>query len=347
MQPCPTRTGFFLAQYHRLRSQNVNKLMNATIKMNKITTIPIYSILMLFALIACTQPKFEPSVTDKENNYESITVVDSRNQEIVFESPPQRIISLSPAHTEIFYELGLDDNLVGTDTFSDFPSDARIKPKVGDAFNINLEAIAELEPDLVYTTFETPVTALEDMGVKVLYLFAAADIQGVIENIKLIGSITNKTDQAETMATSMERKIEDIRFRLSNTGIEERIYYELDPGLYTAGPESFIGDILGLLKTHNISQGISNPYPKLSQEIIIESDPTIIILGDSIEYLTTGVTVQQVKDRPSWHNISAIRNDRIYPFNDSLISRPGPRIIEGINQLALLIHPKLFPDFIK
>ncbi len=315
--------------------------------MHNIIAILISLLLVVFALVGCTQPKSESKPIGNDSSYKTINIIDSRGREIIFERPPKRIISLSPAHTEILYKLGLGNNLVGTDTFSDFPSDAKIKPKVGDAFNINLEAVAELQPDLIYTTFETPVTALEDMGVKVLYLFAANDIQGVIENIKLLGTITSKEEEARNIIASMEKNIENIRSRLSDISVEERIYYELDPGLYTAGPESFIGDILNLLKTDNISNGISNPYPKLSQEIIIESDPTIIILADSIDYLPNGVTVQQVKNRPSWHNISAIRNDRVYSFNDSLISRPGPRIVEGINQLALLIHPELFPDLIE
>ena len=336
--------GFFLSEYTTLGFQGVINLMNIKIQTKKILVASMCVILMIFSVIACDQEKSNLPSESPNNAYEAMTVIDSRGREIIFEAPPKRIISLSPAHTEILYKLELEADLVGTDTFSDFPSEAQSKPKVGDAFNINLEAIAELEPDLVYTTFDTPVAALEDMGIKVLYLFAAKDIQGVIENIALMGSITNRQDEAKNITTSMEKRIESIRSSLADKDVRERIYYELDPGLYTAGPESFIGDILDLLKTHNISEGTSNPYPQLSQEIIIESDPTIIILGDSAKYLTGGITVAEVKDRPSWHNISAIKSGRIYPFNDSLISRPGPRIIDGIDQLALLIYPEIFQD---
>ena len=315
--------------------------------MKQIFNIIISFLFTSIIAVSCNQYVVEKEINPKINSHETIVVTDSRGQYITFEEPPTKIISLSPAHTEIIYALGLENHLVGTDTFSDFPQKAKNKPKVGDAFNINLEAIVNLEPDLVYTTFETPVAPLENAGIKVLYLFAPKDIEDLIANIKLLGAITDSSDKAQDLTTAMESRINLIRSKLSDVKPSTRIYYELDPGFYTAGPNSFIGDIFSLLKTHNIADGTENPYPKLSEEVIINEDPTIIILGDSIEYLPNGVTIEDVKSRPSWGNITAITTDKVYPFDDSLISRPGPRIVEGIEQLGHLIYPALVPEGIR
>jgi iron complex transport system substrate-binding protein len=282
-----------------------------------------------------------PTVTP--DAYSTVTVTDSRGMDVVFAQAPQRIVSLSPAHTEIFYALGLGDLVVGTDSFSDFPLEAKDKPRVGDAFTLNLEALVALEPDLVYTTWEGPVADVEQLDITVLYLFTASDLQGVLDNIILIGQIADREEEAQALVADMEARINAVVDKLPAVGQGPRLFYELDPGLFTLGPDTFIGNILEILKVQNVAEGANSPFPQLSAEVIVEKDPEVIILGDSKEYLSSGITVAEVEARPGWSGITAVVEGQVYSFDDSLISRPGPRIVDGIEQLAELLYPELFP----
>jgi len=113
--------------------------------------------------------------------------------------------------------------------------------------------------------------------------------------------------------------------------------------LFTVGPDTFIGNMLEILKVQNVAEGADSPYPQLNAEVIVEKDPEVIVLGDSKEYLATGITVADVRARPGWSGITAVVGGQVYSFDDSLVSRPGPRIVDGIEQLADLLYPGLFP----
>ena len=124
--------------------------------------------------------------------YKPVTVTGSNGKEVLFSERPRRIVSYSPAFTEVLFAVGLGDTLVGRDQYSDFPPQAAEVPSIGDAFNVNLEALAELEPDLVYISFETPVSAIENIGIKVLYLNPPNSLTGVLDQIRLFGRDTGR-----------------------------------------------------------------------------------------------------------------------------------------------------------
>lgn len=302
-------------------------------------------LLMVALMVAfgCSSQRASDDIVPIGND--KISVLDSRGREIIFDSPPGRIVSLSPAHTEIFYKLGLENQIVGVDGFSDFPERVSNKPRVGDAFTLNVEAVVGLEPDLVYTTFDGPVDALEQLGLRVLYIFPAKDIEGVLQNIKLLGDITDKGDEARDIAEEIESKIKVAKSHLSEIGDTFRVYYELDPGLYTVGGQSFVGDLLFMLGLENIAADSDSPYPKLSAEIIIGSDPEIIILADGRDFVSSGTTIDEVIKRPGWQTITAVKTRSVYVVDGGLISRPGPRIGDGVEEIAdiiLDIHAKQF-----
>ncbi len=184
---------------------------------------------------------------------------------------------------------------------------------------------------------------VEQLDITVLYLFTASDLQGVLDNIILIGQIADREEEAQALVADMEARINAVVDKLAAVEAGPRLFYELDPGLFTVGPDTFIGNILEILKVQNVAEGAGSPYPQLSAEVIVERDPEVIILGDSKEYLATGITVAEVEARPGWSGITAVVEGQVYSFNDSLVSRPGPRIVDGIEQLAKLLYPELFP----
>lgn len=303
----------------------------------------IWTLVALF-IVGCggtAAPSATPAIEDSPS-YQPVTVTDSRGQIVTVTDRPTRIVSLSPAHTEILYALGAGDLVVARDSFSDYPEEAKSKPAVGDAFTLNLEALVSLEPDLVYATFEGPVADVERLGIRVLYLEPAADIDGVLDNILLLGRIMDRQVQAKELVASIDARIGEVRRVIDDVEIGPRIYYEIDPGLWTVGPDSFVGSALALLKAQNVAEGATSPYPQLSSEVIVSRDPELVILGDSREYLSTGITIEDVGARPGWGGVTAVVEGRVYPFDDSLLSRPGPRIAEGIEQLGRLLYPELF-----
>jgi iron complex transport system substrate-binding protein len=130
---------------------------------------------------------------------------------------------------------------------------------------------------------------------------------------------------------------------LANVERGPRVFYELDPTLWTAGPDTFIGNIFSLMKLENIAAGTVEPYPQLSLETIIAKNPEIILLGDSLHYGTqSGETLETIKQRPGWNAISAVENDRIYLIDPDLLSRAGPRMVIGVERLATLVYPELY-----
>jgi iron complex transport system substrate-binding protein len=268
-----------------------------------------------------------------------VTVERSDGREITIEEAPQRIVSLSPGATEILFAIGAGDSVAASDDFSDYPPEAQETPKL-DAFEPNLEAIVGVEGDLIIVAHnqDNVVEALDDLGEPVLYLVVPEDVAGVLEQIRLFGRITDHQDEAEELAHSLEDRIDAIETKLADVDQGPRVFHELDNTLYTAAPDSFIGDLYRLLKADNIAAGSDNPYPQLTQEVVIDRDPEVIILADA----DFGESPETVRARAGWDVISAVKNDRIHPVDPDIVSRPGPRVVDALEELARLLYPDRF-----
>lgn len=273
-------------------------------------------------------------------NIYPLTIKDDLGREITFSGPPQRIVSLSPGHTEIFFAMDANDKVVGTDDFSDYPAEAASRPKVGYS-KIDLEKLVGLEPDLVIavTRQKAAVPEMERLGLRVLFLSESENLKGLLEKIRLLGKVIGRPEEGEKVAGDMEMRIEAITAKLKGVPQGPKIFYEISPQLHTTSPNTFIGDVLILLKTVNIAQDVKEPFPRLSQEKIIAEDPQVIILGDA----DAGESPEVVKARPGWGKISAVASGRIILVpNRDIIHRPGPRVVEGLEMLAKALYPELF-----
>ena len=305
--------------------------------------------LLVVVLLACTSaatptpiPTPMPTATPEPATGVSIGVLDGYGRNIQFKTAPKRIVSYSSALTETIFALGLGDRLVGRDAFSDYPPQAQQLPEVGDAFGVNLERIVELEPDLALFDFEHFVPQVEALDIKVLYLDLPEDLEGVFSQILLFGRIMDAEKEAVKLVDGMRARLEALGEKVKGLDQGPRIYYELDPLLFTVGPDTFIGSLFEMLKTANIAAGAQNPFPQLGPEVVIEEDPQIILLGDSLQFGNGEETLDTLKARVGWSDISAVRGGRVHPVDADLISRPGPRVIEGLESLAKVIYPGLF-----
>jgi iron complex transport system substrate-binding protein len=273
------------------------------------------------------------------------TFTDDIGRTVQLNGTPQRIVSLSPSNTEILFALGLGAEVVGTDDYSDYPAEAKTITHVGSAFpSFNIETIVSLKPDLAVAfgyTLPDYVTKLQSLGIPVVVL-APKDVNGVINDITLIGKITGATSEAKTLTTSMQNSLNTVESTIKGV-THPRVLWEFDgtdPGNpWVAGPGSFNDALITLAGGQDVGAGGPTSSWQMNSEEVINADPQIIILDD-YQY---GVTTESVQQRPGWSTIIAVENGAIYPITDSnLTDRPGPRVIDGLELLAQMIHPELF-----
>jgi iron complex transport system substrate-binding protein len=264
---------------------------------------------------------------------------------VTFDSPPQRIVSLAPSATEIAFALGLANRVIAVDTFSDYPPEVKSLPKITTS-PLNVEQVIALKPDLVLAvglTSADDIKKMSDLNLRVLVVGApTTTFDNVAADIALVGKVTGTDAQAKAIATTMQKKVDSIKATVAGAKSRPRVYWELDAtdpaNPFTPGPGSFLNDMINLAGGTNIAADAKSPWAQINAEQVIAGNPDIIILSD----FAYGISVESVKARKGWSSINAVKNDKVLPIDDNLVSRPGPRIVDGLAAAAKLIHPELF-----
>ncbi len=307
------------------------------------------SILVTFAACAPAPtpvpPTFVPTMVPMTATPASVTVTDGANRSVTVASAPQRIVSLAPSTTEIAFALGLGSRVIAADSFSDYPAATKDLPKIK-TYPLNLEQIVSLKPDLVLAAgIQSPddIKRLADLKLTVLVVGSMnTTFDSVASDIALVGKATGRDAQAKSVVEAMKQKIDAVKSKIANAQVKPRVYWELDatdPAKpYAPGPGSFISDIITLAGGMNVTASAKSPYAQISAEEVIAASPDVILLSDA----AYGTTPESVKARKGWSVINAVKNDKVFPIDDNLVSRPGPRIADGLEAAAKLIHPELF-----
>ena len=278
-----------------------------------------------------------------------LKLVDDANRVAVIKSEPLRIVSMSPSSTEILFALGLGDRVVGVTQYCNYPpqvSELKEKGKltvIGGFWTPDVEKIAALRPDLVigYSSVPSHVDVakrLESMNVTVLLLFPRY-LNDVFDNIVLIGKACGKLKEAQELVDQLRARVESVVEKVRGLP-KVRVYLELwfDP-LMSAGPGTFIDELIGLAGGENVFHDAKSPWPVVDSEQVVLRDPEVIVLPDS--YMSDyNVSVEQVRSRPGWQAISAVKNNRIYLIDDDIILRPGPRLVDALELLTKYVHPE-------
>ncbi len=297
---------------------------------------------------ATTAPTVEPTAAPTvEPTLEPITLTDSLGRAVTLAAPAQRIVSLAPSNTEIVFALGAGDKLVGRDDFSDYPAEALKVPSIGSLYpNVNAEVIVALKPDLVLAagiTNPDDVKALADLGLTVYTTHNATGLDDIYSDILAVGQLTGRSADSEKIVADMKARVQTVKAKTAALADKPKVFYEIDatdPAKpYTAGPGSFIDQLLTLAGAANVGNVSTQQYFQISLEELVAQDPAIIVLGS---FTYGGQTPELVKARVGWDKITAVKNDAMYTFDDNLVSRPGPRVVVGLETLAKLIHPDLF-----
>ncbi len=297
-------------------------------------------LLVLVAVLATSQTAWaEPG-----SNF-PVTVVDDTGRSLTFYEPPRRIISLSPGYTETLFALGVGEQVIAVDTWSDYPDEAKSRPRLGTWPRPNVEEIVALQPDLVVVLVEGDdfIEQMQSGGIPVLKLFPK-DFYGTLETIRILGTVTGTADTAQAITEDMQHRAQAVLERTQDV-LRPRVFFELDatdPSRpWAAGPLGFYGSLIEMAGGANIFADLPTSAAQVSTEQILARDPEIILLGDTTVPFNPQ-TPEMVMDRPGWQSITAVKNGAVLPVDANLLAKPGPRLIQGLEALARLLHPELF-----
>ncbi|WP_210139969.1 ABC transporter substrate-binding protein [Staphylococcus sp. GDY8P54P] len=253
----------------------------------------------------------------------------------------KRIISLMPSNTEILYELGLGDDVIGVSTVDDYPKEVKDK-KQFDAMKLNKESLMKAKPDLILAhesqkaTNDKVLKGLKDSGVKVVYVKDAQSIDEMYESFMQIGKVTHKEKAAKKLVKETKQNIENIKKSVPNDVKGQKVFMEIssEPEIYTAGKETFFDDMLTQLKAENSFSNLKG-WQKVSKEDIIKQNPDLMI---STMGISSSEYQKMINKRGGFNQIKAVQHNKVKAVNGDEISRPGPRIDDGLKKLKEAIY---------
>lgn len=331
-------------------------------KIFAIISILMFTILIIFPACsdttttpthdATTPPSAGEQTDNMEPDFSSInteyplTITDDLGREITIEKEPQRIVSLAPSITETLFALGLDDKIVGVTDYCDYPEEASLKPSVASFTKPNLEKLVSVEPDLILAEsihITEVVPSLEELDLTVIVI-TDPSIEQILNNILLIGEVTNVNQSARGLVDELMSRISAVTGpinELPESSLPRVIHIMWDTPLYCTGGNTYINNMFDYAGSTNIYAAEFEGSKEVSLEDIVDKNPEIIIITGMG---TNGERIyNSIKNEDRLRTTDAIANDRIYRISDSsMIERSGPRIVNGIEELAVLMHPEIF-----
>lgn len=315
-------------------------------------------IVFLVALLAACQPAASatpspsvasaaPSASAATGTIYPLTLTDDAGRDVTIPADPQRIVSLAPSNTEIACVVDACDELVGITDYDAFPPEVSEVTDVVIGAQVDVEKVVAAEPDLVLAagngiTPDAILEQLDELGLTVLVLYPET-LDEIYADIELVGEALDEAEAAAHQVATMQDEIALVTDVLAETAdTTPRVFYEVsvfEGQIYTAGADSFLAAMIELAGGEPITGDAVTT--SIGLEDLVAADPEVILLGDAAYDPT--VTPQAVASRPGWGEMTAVVDTRVQPMPDDLvITRPGPRIAQGVLALARAIHPEVF-----
>ena len=256
----------------------------------------------------------------------------------------KRVVSLAPSVTEIIFALGKEDLLKGVSRFSDFPAAAKKLPRVGSYVHLDLERIVALKPDLCIGIKEgnpiAVVRKLEHLGIPV-YAVDPKNLNAVLETIIQLGQLLGADQKAHTIVSDLRTRVERVKSMVATSPHKPRVFFQIGVSpIVSAGTETYIHELIVMAGGKNLAEG-SVPYPMYSREQVLGLSPDVLMITS----MARGASFERVKKQWSkWPSMPAVRNNRILLMDSNLCDRPTPRLIEGLEHVAIAIHPELYEE---
>lgn len=286
---------------------------------------------------------------EKEADVESdfpVTLEDATGEEVVIEKKPEKTVSLIPSNTEIMYAVGAGDTVVGVSEHDDYPKEASDKERVA-GMELNIEKIIALDPDLVLAhasgigMWDAGLQQLKDSGITVVVVHNAESFVEVYDTIEMIGKATGHLEQATELVSDMKATLEELREKAATVTEDQQktVFLEVAPApeIYTSGKDTFMDEMLNIVNAKNAVE--QEGWPQMNEEAIIQLNPDVIITTYNTEN-----AVEKVLGREGWQEVTAVKEKQVFTVDESLVSRSGPRIIEGVEEFAKAIYPDIFKE---
>jgi iron complex transport system substrate-binding protein len=289
--------------------------------------------LALFASACGEEAPTPPAAGVAESDGFPLTMTDDEGAQVILDAAPERIVTFAPSHTEIVFELGLGERLVGVSgPFDDYPAEAASVEAVAGRSGVepNIETVVSLEPDILLTAFIGGEwkERLRELDIPV-FTTLAASFEDTVADIETIGRLLGVENQAAALADDIESDAAAVQASIEAA---EPVTCFLDlSDLFTVGPGSLEFDLMQRAGCEPITATSDDPYPQWSLEQLVQDDPEVYLVAE-------GVPVDRVAGQEGIRDLTAVREGRIHEVNADLISRPGPRVAQGIEELAALLH---------
>lgn len=316
------------------RKQNITSPRNGR---SRISQRFIAGILFSFALIAttsCTKPEKNLSKAQTRQ------VTDEAGRRVILPTKVDRIVSLAPNLTEIVYAMGAGERLVGDTTYCDYPEAAKSVAKVGDTMHPSVERIIALKPQIVLVSTASQLEAftkqLDEQHIAV-YVTNPRNLDEVFRSIETLGDLFGSHDRAASLVADLRRRAAAVAAATKPTP-PVRIFYQVsDSPLYTIGREAYLTDLIRRAGGVSVTADVPGAFPRFSDEAALASNPDAIILPTGGSMGNANSTVA-----PAFKGSPAVLNNRIYKINEDHLQRPGPRLVDGLEEMARALHPEAF-----
>ncbi|HHN81597.1 MAG TPA: hypothetical protein ENN11_03135 [Methanomicrobia archaeon] len=273
-----------------------------------------------------------------EETYIDYTFEDGAGREVTIEKVPERVVSLASSATEVMFAIGAGEKVVGVDKYSTYPEEVASRPNLGSGSSLDMEKLIELEPDLVviWYFYGDAIENIEQRGINVMAINPAS-VSDIYDEIELLGTILGFEENAQDVIGDMQARISEITDYVDTIPVEDRptVFYETSQPFKSLNADTFTGELIEMAGGINIAADEESRYPVLSSEWIIQEDPDVIVV------LSYGASVEEIKARSGWGQVSAVANDRVYAVESDLVTS-NPRLVLGLEQLAKWFYPEYF-----
>lgn len=320
--------------------------------MKKLYSLLLIVLLTVGALAGCADKKEQVKKENKasiEKKTEEvafpITIKDAVGNKVVIAQKPEKIVSLLPSNTEIAFALGLDKEIVGVSDYDNYPEAATKKEKIGGQ-EFNVEKIISLKPNLVLAqaasaqSFKGGLKQLSDAGITVLVVNDAKNFEQVYDSIDMIGTATGEIKKADEIIKGMKDKLAEIKAKAHLIKEKKKVFIEVSPApdIFTTGKNTFMDEMIRTINAENIAND-QEGWVKIDQEVMIKRNPDVIITTYGF-YVKN--PIEQVLSRKGWENVNAVKNKQVIDVDSDRVTRTGPRIVEGVEDLAKAVYPDVF-----
>jgi iron complex transport system substrate-binding protein len=274
-----------------------------------------------------------------------VTIIDDADREVTIDEEPESIVSIQASNTEIAFALGLGDKIIGVSDYDNYPPEALEIQKVG-AQDINAELVLSLLPDLAlvtdyhYNTHPDLLKQFEDAGIDVIVVGSASSFEDAYGHIEMIGKATGTETKANKIVTDMKQRFDEIKEKAAAITDKKKVWVEVSPApdIFTTGTNTFMHEMLEAIQAVNAAEEHEG-WVQLTEEEIVQLNPEVIIT--TYGYYVDNPS-EQVFAREGWSDLLAVKNKQVFDVDSDTVTRPGPRLIEGVETLAKLIYPEVF-----